>query len=57
MINKIVASVDEAVADIFDGATVLFGGFGLARLRLFVKVGTTGSGPSREYSWWPFLFC
>lgn len=28
MINKIVASVNEAVADIFDGATVLFGGFG-----------------------------
>ncbi|MFO7721936.1 MAG: 3-oxoacid CoA-transferase subunit A [Bacteroidales bacterium] len=30
MINKIVASVHEAVADIFDGATVLISGFGEA---------------------------
>jgi 3-oxoadipate CoA-transferase alpha subunit len=28
MINKIVASFDEAVADIFDGAIILIGGFG-----------------------------
>ena len=27
--NKIVASADEAVADIHDGATIMFGGFGL----------------------------
>ncbi len=30
MINKIVSSVQEAVADIFDGATVLISGFGEA---------------------------
>ncbi len=30
MINKIINSVDEAVADIFDGATVMIGGFGEA---------------------------
>lgn len=28
MINKICGSVEEAVADVFDGATVLIGGFG-----------------------------
>jgi 3-oxoacid CoA-transferase subunit A len=28
-VNKIVASADEAVADIHDGATIMFGGFGL----------------------------
>lgn len=27
MMNKVVASCDEAVADIFDGATIAFGGF------------------------------
>jgi 3-oxoacid CoA-transferase subunit A len=27
--NKVVRSADEAVGDIFDGATVMFGGFGL----------------------------
>lgn len=27
MINKVVASCDEAVADVFDGATIAFGGF------------------------------
>ncbi|MBT5419250.1 MAG: 3-oxoadipate CoA-transferase, partial [Candidatus Cloacimonetes bacterium] len=30
MINKIVTSAAEAVADIFDGAVVLIGGFGEA---------------------------
>jgi 3-oxoacid CoA-transferase subunit A len=29
MINKVVASADEAVRDIFDGATLVVGGFGL----------------------------
>ena len=29
MINKAVASADEAVADVFDGATLVVGGFGL----------------------------
>jgi 3-oxoacid CoA-transferase subunit A len=29
MINKVVASADEAVADVFDGATLVVGGFGL----------------------------
>jgi 3-oxoacid CoA-transferase subunit A len=28
-VNKLVASADEAVADIQDGATIMFGGFGL----------------------------
>jgi 3-oxoadipate CoA-transferase alpha subunit len=28
VINKIVDSFDEAVADVFDGSTILFGGFG-----------------------------
>ena len=30
MINKIVASIDEALADVRDGSTVLIGGFGTA---------------------------
>src|SRR5437762_14216177 len=30
MINKIVASAEAAVADVFDGATVMIGGFGTA---------------------------
>ena len=29
MINKVVASADEVVADVFDGATLVVGGFGL----------------------------
>ena len=29
MLNKVVASSDEAVSRIFDGATIMFGGFGL----------------------------
>jgi 3-oxoacid CoA-transferase subunit A len=29
MINKVVSSVDEAVRDVFDGATLVVGGFGL----------------------------
>jgi 3-oxoacid CoA-transferase subunit A len=28
--NKVVASADEAISDVFDGATIMFGGFGLA---------------------------
>jgi 3-oxoacid CoA-transferase subunit A len=28
-VNKVIASADEAVADIHDGATIMFGGFGL----------------------------
>ena len=28
-INKVVASFDEAVKDIFDGASIMVGGFGL----------------------------
>ncbi len=27
--NKVVASADEAIRDIFDGATIMVGGFGL----------------------------
>ena len=30
MINKFIATAQEAVADIFDGATVMIGGFGEA---------------------------
>src|SRR5436190_23964813 len=29
MINKVVASADDAVRDVFDGATLVVGGFGL----------------------------
>ncbi len=45
MINKVVASFDAAVADIFDGAVILMGGFGPANgtpsnlLRALVKRG------------------
>lgn len=28
--NKVVANADEAISDVFDGATIMFGGFGLA---------------------------
>jgi 3-oxoacid CoA-transferase subunit A len=28
-VNKVIASADEAVADVHDGATIMFGGFGL----------------------------
>ncbi|MDP9160450.1 MAG: CoA transferase subunit A [Acidobacteriota bacterium] len=28
--NKVVANADEAIRDVFDGATIMFGGFGLA---------------------------
>ena len=28
--NKLVANADEAISDVFDGATIMFGGFGLA---------------------------
>ena len=27
--NKVVASADEAIQDVFDGATIMIGGFGL----------------------------
>ena len=27
--NKVVASADEAIGDVFDGATIMVGGFGL----------------------------
>lgn len=30
MINKVVANADEAVKDVFDGATLMLGGFGLS---------------------------
>jgi 3-oxoadipate CoA-transferase alpha subunit len=33
MINKIVETVEAAVADIHDGATVMIGGFGTAACR------------------------
>ncbi len=29
MINKVVKNADEAIKDIFDGATLMVGGFGL----------------------------
>jgi 3-oxoacid CoA-transferase subunit A len=28
-VNKVVATADQAVADVHDGATIMFGGFGL----------------------------
>lgn len=44
--NKVVASADEAIADIDDGATIMVGGFGLCGIpenliRALVKKGTT----------------
>lgn len=43
--NKVVASADEAVRDVFDGATIMVGGFGLCGIpenliRALVKKGT-----------------
>jgi 3-oxoacid CoA-transferase subunit A len=43
--NKVVASSDEAIADVFDGATIMFGGFGLCGIpenliRALVRKGT-----------------
>jgi 3-oxoacid CoA-transferase subunit A len=43
--NKVVASADEAIRDIFDGATIMIGGFGLCGMpenliRAVVKKGT-----------------
>src|ERR1051326_6768765 len=43
--NKVVANADEAVKDVFDGATILVGGFGLCGnpenlIRALVKKGT-----------------
>jgi 3-oxoacid CoA-transferase subunit A len=43
--NKVVASADEAIQDVFDGATIMFGGFGLCGIpenliRALVKKGT-----------------
>jgi 3-oxoacid CoA-transferase subunit A len=43
--NKVVASADEAIRDVFDGATILVGGFGLCGIpenliRALVKKGT-----------------
>jgi len=47
MINKVVASAEEAVKDIFDGATLVVGGFGLCGIpenliAALVKQGTKG---------------
>ncbi len=43
--NKVIASADEAIADVFDGATIMFGGFGLCGIpenliRALVRKGT-----------------
>jgi 3-oxoacid CoA-transferase subunit A len=43
--NKVVASVDEAIRDVFDGATIMIGGFGLCGMpenliRALVRRGT-----------------
>jgi 3-oxoacid CoA-transferase subunit A len=43
--NKVVASADEAIQDVFDGATIMVGGFGLCGIpenliRALVKKGT-----------------
>jgi len=47
MINKVVATAEEAVKDIFDGATLVVGGFGLcgipeSLIAALVKQGTKG---------------
>ena len=43
--NKVVANADEAIHDIFDGATIMVGGFGLCGIpenliRALVRKGT-----------------
>ena len=43
--NKVVANADEAIRDVFDGATIMIGGFGLCGMpenliRALVKKGT-----------------
>ena len=43
--NKVVASADDAIKDVFDGATIMFGGFGLCGIpenliRALVRKGT-----------------
>src|ERR1700694_1293499 len=43
--NKVVASADQAIRDIFDGATIMIGGFGLCGIpenlvRALVRKGT-----------------
>ena len=43
--NKVVANADEAIADVFDGATIMIGGFGLCGMpenliRALVRKGT-----------------
>ena len=43
--NKVVANADEAIRDVFDGATIMFGGFGLCGIpenliRALVRKGT-----------------
>jgi len=43
--NKVVANADEAIRDVFDGATIMFGGFGLCGIpenliRALVRRGT-----------------
>ena len=43
--NKVVASAEEAIADVFDGATIMVGGFGLCGMpenliRALAKKGT-----------------
>ena len=43
--NKVVANADEAIRDIFDGATIMIGGFGLCGIpenlvRALVRKGT-----------------
>lgn len=46
MINKICSSVDAALADVFDGATVLFGGFGGAGEATELMAGLLRQGAS-----------
>jgi 3-oxoacid CoA-transferase subunit A len=43
--NKVVANADEAIRDVFDGATIMIGGFGLCGMpenliRALVRKGT-----------------
>jgi len=45
--NKVIASADEAIRDVFDGATIMVGGFGLCGIpenliRALVRKGTKG---------------
>jgi len=34
LMNKVVANADEAIRDVFEGATIMIGGFGLCGMQI-----------------------